>query len=107
MTGSAENPDTPLALPDQIAGSGTLDRLVDTAHGYAGHAVRDRPQGLCAAGDPPDITDLQIGRIAPEVGPASLHLLFNQLKQRHSVVGHRRLHLVQGCPTRTYSEDRR
>jgi integrase len=41
MTGSAENPDTPLALPDQIAGSGALDRLVDTARGYADHAVSE------------------------------------------------------------------
>lgn len=41
MTGSPENPDTPLALPDQIAGSGTLDRLVDTARGYADHAVSE------------------------------------------------------------------
>jgi len=37
----------------------------------------------------------------------SISLLFNQLEQSHSVVGHRRLHLVQGFPTRTYSEDRR
>lgn len=39
MTGSAGNPNRPLALPANIAGSGSLERLVDTARGYADHAV--------------------------------------------------------------------
>ena len=39
-------PDTPkipaqIALPDHVAGSGRLDRLVDTARGYADHAVAE------------------------------------------------------------------
>ena len=39
-------PDTPripaqIALPDHVAGSGNLDRLVDTARGYADHAVAE------------------------------------------------------------------
>jgi len=41
MTGSAENPDTPIALPDHVAGSGSLDRLVETARGYAQQAVSE------------------------------------------------------------------
>lgn len=31
----------PIALPDPVAGSGRLDRLVDTARGYADHAIAE------------------------------------------------------------------
>ncbi len=31
----------PIALPAEVAGSGSLDRLVDTARGYANHAIAD------------------------------------------------------------------
>ncbi|MBB3713032.1 hypothetical protein FHS00_002633 [Limimaricola variabilis] len=30
-----------IALPDHVAGSGQLDRLVDTARGYADHAIAE------------------------------------------------------------------
>ncbi|EYD70534.1 tyrosine-type recombinase/integrase [Limimaricola hongkongensis] len=33
------DPPAPIALPAELAGSGTLDRLVDRARGYADHAV--------------------------------------------------------------------
>ena len=33
--------------------------------------------------------------------------LLDQLQQRHSLVGHRRLRLVPGLATRTFTEDRR
>ena len=44
MAKTPENPprsDHEFALPDHVAGSGTLDRLVDTARDYARAAVAD------------------------------------------------------------------
>ena len=55
MTGSPENPVTPLALPDQIADSGNLDRLVDTARGYADQAVSDEHDTPTGMPDTPEI----------------------------------------------------
>jgi hypothetical protein len=47
MTGSPENPDRRLALPDQIACSGMLDCLIDTVRGYADHAVAENTRRAC------------------------------------------------------------
>jgi len=48
-------PDTPqfpaqIVLPEHIAGSGRLDRLVDTARGYAGHPVAKNRRGSSCSG---------------------------------------------------------
>ena len=49
MPDTPENP-VPIALPYHVAGSGNLDRLVDTARGYADHPVAENRRGSSCSG---------------------------------------------------------